>query len=114
MLAGFVGRPLGIDCIGGDPLGRLPFIFAVWPFVSLAPFSRPFNDRSEEVREGRLKLGCDCRSVESAAYGGIIWDSWMVTLIKEAVFPPGRCGEGVGEASFGACEVWLKDAVLLQ
>jgi hypothetical protein len=38
----------------------------------------------------------------------------MVTLIKEAVFPPGRCGEGVGEASFGACEVWLKDAVLLQ
>jgi hypothetical protein len=31
----------------------------------------------------------------------------MVTLIKEAVFPPGSCGEGVVEASFGACEVWL-------
>jgi hypothetical protein len=32
----------------------------------------------------------------------------MVTLIKEAVFPPGSCGCGVVEASFEACGVWLE------
>jgi len=35
----------------------------------------------------------------------------MVTLIKEAVFPPGSCGGGVVEASFGACVLWLVDAM---
>jgi hypothetical protein len=29
----------------------------------------------------------------------------MVTLIKEAVFPPGSCGGGVVEASFEACRI---------
>jgi hypothetical protein len=93
MLVRWAGRPLGTDCIG-DPLGPLPFILAVFPFESHTPFSHPAGGLSDEVRVGRLKLGCEAwfgRSVESAAYGGIIWDSWMVTLIKEAVFPPGSC-----------------------
>jgi hypothetical protein len=29
----------------------------------------------------------------------------MVTLIKEAVFPPESCGGGVVEASFEACRI---------
>lgn len=121
MLAGFMGRPLGMGCIAGEPLDMLPFIFAALPLDRRVPFSRPLSDRSDELRVGRLKLGCDWpwdgRSDESGAYGGIIWDSWMVTLIKEAVFPPGppgSCGEGVEEASFGTAGMWLVLAVVLQ
>jgi hypothetical protein len=106
MLAGWTGRPFVVGGIIGDPLGRLPFIFMVLPLGSRAPCSRPIGDLSEGVRVGKLKFGCECAydgwSLVSAAYGGIIWDSWMVTLIKEAVFPPGSCGGGVVEARFGA------------
>ena len=63
----------------------------------------------ELVRAGGVDVVCawakDGRSVASAPYEGIICDSWMVTLIKEAAFPE-RCGGGVGEEAWEAsvCE----------
>jgi hypothetical protein len=45
MLDGWIGRPLGADCIG-DALDRVPFIFAVFPCGSRDPFSLPGVDLS--------------------------------------------------------------------
>ena len=90
MLAGLVGRPLD----------SFPFMAAAVPLG---------DERSEGVRAGGVDVVCawakDGRSVASAPYEGIICDSWMVTLIKEAAFPE-RCGGGVGEEAWEAsvCE----------
>lgn len=90
MLAGLFGRPLD----------SFPFMAAAVPLG---------DERSEGVRAGGVDVVCawakDGRSVASAPYEGIICDSWMVTLIKEAAFPE-RCGGGVGEEAWEAsvCE----------
>jgi hypothetical protein len=89
MLAGLVGRAFAG---GGIPFGSFPFIAGAVPLG---------DERSEEERAGRGAVVCACakdeRSVASAPYEGIICDSWMVTLIKEAAFAE-RCGGGVGGA----------------
>ena len=60
------------------------------------------SDGSEGERAGGVDdVVCawanEDRSRESEPYAGIICDSWMVTLIKEAAFPE-RCVVGVDEA----------------
>jgi hypothetical protein len=89
MLAGFIGRPF------------VPFIEVVLPLGSVSLFSLPADAVSDGVRAGGVDVVCAWyakgeRSVGSA-YEGIIRDSWMVTLIKEAAFPE-RCGGGVDKA----------------
>ncbi len=89
MLAGRVGRPLDM---GWVPLDSFLFIAVLVPLG---------GERSEEERAGGVDVVCACakdgRSVASEPYEGIICDSWMVTLIKEAAFPE-RWGGGEGGA----------------
>ena len=114
MLAGFVGRPLESDGITGAPLDSLPFIAVVLPLVSVSLVSLPARFLSDDERAGGVDGVCAWyakgdRSVESA-YEGIIRDSWMVTLIKEAAFPE-RCGGGVDE-TWEASVVWVRSCGL--
>jgi len=68
------------------------------PFAGASRLSRAVDEVCACAKERR--------SDESAPYEGIICDSWMVTLIKEAAFPE-RSGGGVdGAWEASVCAVW--------
>ena len=93
MLAGLAGRPFGSGCGVCRPLASFPFMAGELPLVG--------GSRLSEGAGGVDEVDCawakEERALASEAYAGIICDSWMVTLIKEAGLAE-RCVGGVDEA----------------